>query len=225
MGLDGVELIMALEEEFDIEIEDHDVGEMVYVVDIVDYVYFKVRKRTPEKSTREVVEKKIFQAIGEVCNTFNKSEKHLLGSELKTLFPPQERIKKWEELRQFLQVGEFRWPCLKRPLWLMLAIIALPLLLPISFSEGFIPLYFFTLAPLFFIILLFKITRRFKRYFPRKIKTVEYLVDLYFKGSHNRVYSYDNVRSRVKEIVVEQLGVPKDDVTDNAHLIHDLGVD
>lgn len=46
MGLDGVELILAVEEEFQIEIEDEDAWEFKTVIQLVDYVYFKIKKKS-----------------------------------------------------------------------------------------------------------------------------------------------------------------------------------
>jgi phosphopantetheine binding protein len=63
MGLDLVELVMAIEEEFEIEIDDGDTEELVTVVDLTDYIYFKIRKRNKKNWIPEIAEKELITQI------------------------------------------------------------------------------------------------------------------------------------------------------------------
>lgn len=61
MGLDSVELVMAIEKEFGIEIPDSDAGSMYTVGDV--YEWLKVRVATSNRDTDEEVWNRLVQVF------------------------------------------------------------------------------------------------------------------------------------------------------------------
>ena len=64
MGLDAVELVMAIEDEFDLHISDDDAAKMITVGDMHDYVVAQLRARG-ETPSEEAVWKKVHEIVVE----------------------------------------------------------------------------------------------------------------------------------------------------------------
>jgi acyl carrier protein len=223
MGLDGVELILALEEEFGIEIADEDAFSIETVREMADYIYLKVKDRKGDCWDIKIAESECLETIANFAD-MGAAELVEFNQKLNELFPLGLRKKKWENLRIALNVGRYCWPALTRPIFLKFAIFALSLLL---FFIG-AHLYSFILSAFVtvpFFIFLIIITIPFRVAFPLGIVTVRDLFNVYYSPYRRGRVSYDFIMKRVKEITVEQLGVSPEDVTEEARFIKDLGFD
>ena len=75
-SLDLVELVMALEEEFDIEIPDEEIGEINSVKDVIKYVEGKVANRETSFNSTEV-KKELKEKIEDIRKEVRESKKEL----------------------------------------------------------------------------------------------------------------------------------------------------
>ncbi len=232
MGLDGVELVMAVEEEFDISIDDAAAGKLLTPRLLTDYVLSKVTTTTTD-----------------VCLTqraFNLLRKSLIRhggwkrSELKSnkslsaLLPKNQRRKIIQ--KAIVELGIQEMPELVRPKWLtsllfvaavLLGLAAVVIILP---SLSVIAFLIFASATIMAGLIGAKLTAPFCREFPPELQTIgdfarwvmSHKIDL--ANATTPGWTREQVRIRVREIIVEQLGV-KPNFSDDAHFVKDLGVD
>ncbi len=224
MGLDAVEVILAIEEDFGLEIDDEDVFSLETVIDMVDYIYFKLKKRRKEKHwCPDLAKKEFLNAVSRSVGEHSLSEIKMT-SFLSELFSYVTRRTRWEELRVELGAGKHSWPSLVRPKKLLAAIFA-TILIALFVGIYNFPSILIWFADLFLFIFLMVITMPLRRQFPKKMKTINDLFDNYYRPYRHGYVSYETVKIRIKEIIVEQLGVAPSDVTDYANFIEDLGMD
>lgn len=172
------------------------------------------------KWTKEIAEKNLLLILKEISSSPDCDID--LKTELKKFFPVKGRKRTWKELRCQLEIGQHYWKNLKRHIILKFAIFA-----SFFISTCIIGIMFnFLIGVTSGIIILISsivFTKRFKNVLP--LKTVADLFQIYYHPYKFGYCKFEDVRSRIKEIIVEQLGVAPDDVKDNAQFINDLGLD
>lgn len=220
MGLDYVELIMAVEEEFDIEISDGDAEKCRTVGDMIGLVYEKVKDRQGDSNSwYQPALERVKKELRDVCQ---KPDRAIgLKTELQQLIPSAERKAIWQELQKRFEVKY--WPGLVRSAWccrtIFIAGAASGVTVALAFNFGLAVIA----APLIWIaggIL----TIPFKTAIPEQCQTVDDLIyllvkDMTRKGPRTRV----EVAWLIKRITMEQLGVTAEEVKDNARFYEDLG--
>ncbi len=126
MGLDTVELIMAIEEEFDLEISDEDAEKLVTVGAIHDYVCAKLVERgpNPDASTQPCASAHVFYLLRSALMEMHQSRGEITpGTPLQSIFPGADPRDEWKSLQQRLGL---KLPELERPTWLVVVIVLLP---------------------------------------------------------------------------------------------------
>ena len=224
MGLDGVELIMAIEEEFQIAISDAEASESETVGKMVDVVHARLRHCAtdpcPSQHGFYVLRKCLMEQFG-----LTRSEVKP-NSVLAELVPEEGRPAAWDTFMRNLTGDKDTSPVLVRPKWLnRIVVVMLPsvaLLLPLIW----IPPTFFWLG-LFPALLVLYIgdmaTTRWKTLFPAEYSQVKDLVR-FVKTLDSRAWAKEEVFEKVREIAVEILGVKPEQVKLNARWVNDLGV-
>jgi len=119
MGLDIVELVMEVEEEFGILIPDADYEQISTVGDMHDYICLKlpVDKPRPSSGSTRCLSSAAFlrlrRSLMSVCGV--ERDRVRLEASLSDLLPKQHRREKWRRLRDDLKL----WlPDLERPEWM-----------------------------------------------------------------------------------------------------------
>ena len=232
MGLDGVELVMAVEDAFDIQIDDAQAATLVTPRLLIDYVLGKVATATTT-----------------VCLThrsFNLLRKSLLHqgvwkrseirptTKLAVLVPKNCRRKFLLKVSAELRIKKS--PALVRPKWLTAVLFAAAVLCGFWVAALAFP-FLTTLAILVFTFAAFGIgaigaslTNPLRSEFPAELETIgdlarwlmTHMGDL--ADATRPAWTREQITTRVREIIVEQLGV-KPDFSDDAHFVKDLGLD
>ena len=229
MGLDGIELVMEVEDEFGITIPDSDMEQMRTVGDLVAICFDRIKATTTER-----------------CPSLPcfYSLRRLMREVLKD---PELKIRPRDKIEDFLQVSDRRslWRRLpellettprelRRPPWLrktlVLTVLAFPLVLIFAFpwlmaTEVLILVLFATFG---FGIALNLLTIGFRTVTPQGYDTfgdiTKRMVGLKIATNPPDNVDYENVFLIVKQIVAEQLGVEFEEVVPEARFVEDLGV-
>lgn len=125
MGLDSVELVMRMEEEFGIDIPDQEAVRMQTPRDVIAYVCARLGVRDgPPCLTRRAFHR-LRGALVAVVGVERRAVRP--NTRLAEFFPREGRWRKeaWWELEA--RLGAARWPALVRPGWVFLAVLALGL--------------------------------------------------------------------------------------------------
>jgi acyl carrier protein len=224
MGLDGVELVMAVEEEFKIAIPDSDAFEADTVGKLVDAVHSRLRQNVEEPCPSQqgfyLLRKELMTELG-LARSAVKPD-----SELDNLIPKAGRRHLWRDFVHSVTGGENISTALVRPRPLNWAVVlVLPCVAFLAtlkwvpgslFWLGFFP----ALAVLF---LADRVTTPFKTCFPSKFSRVRDLVP-FVRTLDSKVWSRDEVFQKIREITVEILGVKPEQVKMESHWVNDLGV-
>jgi acyl carrier protein len=224
MGLDGVELVMAVEEEFNIAIPDSDAFQADTVGKLVDVVHSRLRQDAqqscPSQQGFYLLRKELMQKLGLVRSAVKPD------SELKNLIPKARRRHLWRDFVHSVTGGDNMTTALVRPRPLnWMVVLVLPCVAFIAslkwvpgslFWLGFFP----ALAVLF---LADRVTTPLKTCFPSKFSRVRDLVP-FVRTLDSKVWSRDEVFLKIREIAVEILGVKPDQVKMDSHWVNDLGV-
>jgi acyl carrier protein len=223
MGLDGVELVMAVEEEFKIAISDADAAECVTVGKLVDLVDARLRhdatEPCPSQRGFHAVRKHLIHQLGV------KRAEVKPGTALVDLIGCRNRRNIWRELVGGLTDGKTKWPGLVRPKWMNLMVF---LVVPFVVCLGLVVFTWWPFAAAFPVALGVaflgdRLTVPFKREFPKGFSQVQDLIK--FVGTlDTRTWSKDEVFQKIRAITVEQLGVKESHVTLEANFVKDLGV-
>jgi acyl carrier protein len=222
MGLDGVELIMAIEKEFNIIITEQEAYNTLTPNDLTDLIFTKLRQdgETGCKSQKQFyfVREMIVEISGVPKNEITpnthlseifkrKDQKHHLIALTKAL-AGREGV--------HLQFGKPKW--LKWLIYLCGLVIFVYSLLGSNYNIG--SSIFFTLL---FLIIFHFASLSLNDELPKNYQTVKDLVKI--KSSpDSKSWKREDVYQKVKDMLVEQLGVNPELVLPNSHFIDDLGM-
>lgn len=226
MGLDGVELVMEFEDEFDVTIEDEVAGSLQTIGDVARFVTWQMRSKWPRASCPTT--KTFYEIRRLLCETFPVKPRDIRPStRLNELIPCRLRRRILKSLsRRSLWIPELQRPRVLNWIGIVLTLAAgisigilsgLATGIPLGIFGGFIALYAIGIT-------IYCITIPFVVCFPVEYETVG---DLVRRATPN----YDaqdeidvSVLDRVRRIVSEQMGVPIEKLAPQTSFTHDLHI-
>lgn len=230
MGLDGVELILNVEETFAISISDDEAERIVTAGDL----YQCVLSKFGDGRSTECLSQGVFYAIRKVLDQqFNISRAEItLTKKLDEIFPVQKRISDWQRFAEGLN---YVLPPLYRPRWL---VVALGILAVDLYASGLLLARFvgspgisslLVVSGLLIVPASIMLTKSYKYTFPVKCITIKDLVQVVLILNYGAIakakakWNEDEVWKVLQGIIVEQLSVRPEQVTKDARFVKDLG--
>jgi acyl carrier protein len=220
MGLDTVELVLAIEEEFGVPIDDNDAAELTTPGQVTDYLFARL-DRARNTCSSQARFYRLRRAL--VATLGVRREEIRVDTRIDSLLP-KDRRRAWDNLRRELLPNHI--PRLERhPLLVAMLVLALPGLLMLS--PGFVAVWpgpsgfgGFVLLSLVFNVLSYPMGSRV----PRDVQTLGALVP-YIGSSSSQTWSRQDVLERVMELTAHQLGLRREEVGEHSHFVRDLGAD
>ena len=227
MGLDGVELVMEVEDEFGITIPDLDASEMRTVGDLVALCLDRINAAKTMRCPSLPCFLSLRCMVREIRN--DPDLKLRPRDEIEACLQKSDRRHLWRRLPELLKTAPRE---LRRPSWLRKTLVLIVLAFPIVLmtvlpwsAEILMLIWFATFA---FGIALNWLTIGFRTRTPKGYNTfgdiTKRIVGLNIATNPPDETDYESVFSIVKWIVVEQLGVDDDEVIPTARFVEDLGV-
>jgi acyl carrier protein len=224
MGLDSVELVMAVEEEFQIAISDSEASDCTTVRKLVELVHSRLRHSSkdpcPSQHSFYLARQKFIDLLHIHRNEIKPDTK------LEEIIPTKNRKNLWKEVTTALSEGEFFRGRLVRPKWMTYSSFPAFLLLPcavLMFCFDF-PFTLALISSLPIYAALEWATRwLFSVEFPDGMTKVKDLVKL-VKSLDSRTWTEEEVFAKIRTITAEQLGIDESVITLDAKFIDDLGV-
>ena len=222
MGLDSVELILAIEEEFQITLTDDEVFKIETPNLLTNKVYSKLRKSKQEICPSIhgffVVRKILINQLG------IPREKIKPETMLDEIINKKSRKKTWKNLLFSISKGQNISAPLEKRSW-MKALITISILVTFILLMIEIEEIVLSLIPSCVIgIVLNFVILPFQSEFPKNYQTVKNLIRI-VSTLDIKIWSRDEVYYQVKKVIIEQLDVKEEDVQPNSHFIYDLGMD
>ena len=220
MGLETVELLMSIEEEFGIHIDDDVATSMTTPEEVANYVYSRVRKSEKDPCLSQKGFYKLRKIISETFN-INRNKikpdtelRELLGDNIK---------RDWKLLKLSIDVKDF--PRLQRNNALIYgSILILPFIVISPLLVNCASFELILISFLFISILLNGITYKMSNTIPDKYKCVSSLIP-YVECSNNTILDKEVIIERIIEITSDQLGIPVDQINKDSHFVQELGAD
>ncbi len=234
MGLDTVELAMEVEESFGITIPDSRACEMRTVGDLYSFILEETRDQ--QRDPNSCLSAATFYALRRrLMSHIENASSIRPRTEIAATIPIGSRRLIWSRLANDM---DLRFPSLRRPSWLtLLATVAVFISGMLSFSY-FKPITGTGLATILAMLTLalatlvsMLATSPFALYPGATFSTyrglVTQLMALNYAKLSDRHNSWNatDVWNVLQLIIVEQLGVKREDVTPNANFVYDLGCD
>ena len=224
MGLDGVEIVMAIEEEFKITISDSEAAGADTVGKVVDLVHARLRHNTEEPCPSQhgfyVVRKELTHQLGIARSAV------MPDTLLEDLIPLPNRRSVWKALIRSITGEDNVAVSLVRPRRLN-RIVALVVPAVAFFATLiWVPLTLFWLGIFPALLVLFlgdRVTTRFKTNFPPSVTRVRDLVQM-VRTLDCRVWTRDEVFEKVRDIAASTLGIKPEQVKLESRWADDLGV-
>ena len=225
MGLDGVELIIAIEDEFKVTLTPQEVFEADTVGRVVDVIYTRLRHSNDDPCLSQqgfhVVRKRLMEQF-----SISRSEIKP-DSKLETLIPAVERRAEWNELIAALAGEKCDWIGLERPDRINRFVVFVFPLIAFVATALFVPMYLIWLGIVPAILALIvgnRMTEKYAVLIPQDYSEVKSLIPL-VKSLDNRVWTKDEVFAKVRDITVDVLAVTPDKVKLESRWVNDLGMD
>lgn len=227
MGLDGVELLMAVEDEFGITISDSDAAEMRTVGDMValclDRIHLAKTMRCPSLSC--------FLSLRRIVREIRDEPDLKIRpcDEVEACLRRSDRRRLWRRLPELLKTSPRP---LRRPSWfrklLVLIVLVCPMILMMVLPWSAEILMLIGFATFAFGVALNWLTTGFRTRVPQGYDTfgdiTKRMVGLNIATKPPSETDYESVFSMVKRMVVEQLGVDDEEVVPAARFVEDLGL-
>ncbi len=218
MGLDGVELVMAIEEGFGVTIADAEAEACVTPAAVIDLVFGKLRA----SDERVCVSQRAFYLLRKgLTRTLRVSRwKVELNSDMRSFTTGRSERDVWDDLKTAVQART--WPALARPAWLVASLWILSL---VTFC-ALIALFHWAVATACTLVLAFvavRLTRPFRSCIPARCSRLRELVP-FAVTSDAIAWTRDQVGSLVRKLVIEQLGLREGKYREDAHFVKDLGM-
>ncbi|MBN2314118.1 MAG: hypothetical protein JXM79_09325 [Sedimentisphaerales bacterium] len=225
MGLDSVELVMEFEETFGVELKDQEVVNIYTPRMVGDLIYSKL------KATEEGVcqSQRAFYMLRKAFLEMFAVERKSITPDMRFryLIPKSQEKEVWERLRAAISARS--WPSLVLHLRMSRLLIAVGLAIVCMsiFVTIFISLLGFVggiVIAFVFLWITNKLTPPYRNCISSQFTTIRDLVP-YAITSDNMTWTREQVSSRVKHIVMEQLGVKESNYTEDSRFVEDFGMD
>lgn len=218
MGLDSVELVIAIEEAFGIDIPDEDAQRIVTARDVIDYVYPRIQHRQGKPCPTQSAFHRLRAALGP------QPEPLRPATQLQQLLPRGRRRAQWPAIGCAL--GVRAWPRLQWPKWVVKSMLATAGLAAVVAAVLAQSLLLGLAAAVACWLSMICATGPLRVEFPVGLVTVGDLASHVAERSEPPTggWTRDAVRQEVRRVVCEQVGVD-DSFSDDAHFVRDLGID
>jgi acyl carrier protein len=219
MGLDSVELAMSFEETFGVTISDAEAVTCGTPADVIALVLGKIQT----SGTKGCLSQRGFYVLRRALTEKLGIDRRAvtLDTGIRSLCPGESDPELWESLKSATQAR--RWPSLVRPRWLVGCLWLLTGTVLIGLFQVTSPVLAWAgaiLAGGAGILM----TSRFENRIPPAYSRVRDLVPFAITSSEVS-WSPDDVAQQVKQIVMDQLGVSEEMYREDAHFVHDFGMD
>jgi acyl carrier protein len=218
MGLDGVELVMALEEGFGVTITDADAEACVTPAIVIDLIFGKLRA----SDERVCVSQRAFHLLRKAMTRTLRIPRQsvALSADVRSFIAGRSERQVWNDLKTAVQARS--WPALARPTWLVASLW----LLTIGTFCALLAAFHWVVAAVGALVVGFaatRSTRPFRLCIPARFSRVRSLVP-FAVTSDAIAWTRDQVASLVQKLVIEQLGLREGQYREDAHFVKDLGM-
>ena len=218
MGLDGVELVMAIEEGFGVTIADAEAEACVTPAAVIDLVFGKLRA----SDERVCVSQRAFYLLRKgLTRTLGVSRRKVdLTADIRSFTAGRAEREVWDDLKTAVQARS--WPALAWPTWLTASMWFLSL----GTFCALIALFHWAVAAAGAVLVAFvaaRLTRPSRSRIPARYSRLRELVP--FAVTSDAIsWTRDQVASLVRKLVIEQLGLREGQYREDAHFVKDLGM-
>ncbi|MCF7848720.1 MAG: hypothetical protein K9M45_07720 [Kiritimatiellales bacterium] len=229
MGLDGVELVMAVEEEFGISIADEEAERCRHPRDIIYLVCSKVRM-IGEKICQS--QRSFYLSRRALVRTFGVERSAIkLNTPVCELIPVDNHALYWNRLKFAMAANE--WPKLVRLRWISNTIAAIGFLVFLAVAITLQWNMYFMLWPVSVIAgmlaafasswISLRLTQKWENRIPIHYRTVKDLVQLAHR-SDEMEWTRKGIAEALKQVVIDQLGLKDEDYSEDADFVKDYGI-
>ena len=231
MGMDGVEIVMAVEDAFDIRIEDSEAEKVITPHQLIELVASKVSLATPAVCLTHRAFNLLRKAV--LRNSSLARAEIAPATSLSALVLKKQRRAFLDQITAEMGIKERL--SLARPNWLITLVVVVSVLpglgVVILFrsNSGFLTFSLFAGVVLATGILGAKLTNPFCTVFPEEVRTVgdlsKWMMALKsdLSGVSPGCWTREQIAARVREIVVDVLGCEKT-YREDARFVEDLGL-
>ena len=227
MGLDGVELVMEVEDRFKIKIDDEEAERTLTIGELQALVLTKLKGRKVNEYCKS---QRTFYSLRRLLSSYvdRPVKKIRPADKTEDFFPLENRREKWD---QFSQGTPYRFPKLCRPMRLskiLFVIFALTTFLGLMLFRNHIPVWLMVVLLFPWAWLFCALTLSFSEplavEFPSGCKTLGGLTQSLVALNNGTIdYDGDNVKEILYEMISEQFGVERDTLTAETTFVGDLG--
>lgn len=224
MGLDGVELVMTVEEEFQIAISDSEASDCTTVRKLVELVHSRLRHNSKDPCPSQ---HSFYLARQKLINLLHVQRNEIKpDTNLEEIIPRKNRKNLWKKVTSAMSEGEFFRGRLDRPKWMAYSSFPAFLLLPCAILKFWYDFPFtlaFILSLPVYVVLEWGTRRLFSIEFPDGMSQVKDLIKL-VKSLDSKTWTEEEVFVKIRTMTAEQLGVDELLVTLDARFVDDLGL-
>lgn len=236
MGLDSVELVMAVEEEFAIHIEDEEAGKLMTVGDFYNLVLAKLHG---EGTKRCLTSAAFYRTRRGFVDGLGMNRRAISPSTaLEAILPRVDRRANWQRLQS---ATDIHIPDLEFPTWLQLSFVAFGMMMSFATTAAIYHRLGFQLGAVYGLIalvvggliaaMLTKLSKFAAVAFPHRAVTVGDLSRDVLAANHAQLaaavggWNKKEVWEALCRVIVNQTGVDREKVKPEARIVKDLGVD
>ncbi len=235
MGLDIVELVMEVEEEFEIVIKDCDAQQITTMGEL--HAYISVRTGT-QRLEYCATSRTFYRLRRALMSGFELARKQVSPvAHMEDLITRQSRRDRWRVLAEAL--GGWKLPSLKRPEWVFHGMVLLTAVMFLTAVLGFslyrldralaVVAFGAAAASAALLTLAMPATERLAVEFPSDCAEVGGLVRVLLRQNYGRLvaeaggFPRDDVWVRLCKVVSENLGIDQKELTPDSRFVEDLG--
>lgn len=220
-----VELVMAVEETFDLELPDAEAGKLVTPALLIDFIL----RQVPTTEASVCLSRRAFYALRRVLRRdFDCPRAEIRpDAPLEALIPRPNRRAAWRRTQAALEAKD--WPELERPNWL---VGGLALVLAAAAGGAWrlgLPGWIGALGVVFLWAGLLTLTKPLRTEFPSSCRTAGELARLLVAHApalfapRGRVWTREEVAETVRRLTIEHLGLKPQDYREDARFVEDFG--
>ncbi len=218
MGLEGVELIMEIEERFGVTIADAEAGACATPAALIDLVFGKLQA----SDKRVCVSQRAFYLLRKgLTRTLGVSRRKVnLSTDIRSFTAGRSEREIWDDLKTAVQARS--WPSLTQPRWLTASIWVLSL----GTFCALIAFFHWALAAACTVLAAYvaaRFTRPFRSSIPARYSRLRKLVP--FAVTSDMIFwTRDQVASLIRKSVIQVFGLREGQYREDAHFVKDLGM-